>query len=78
MFLQEYARARAGAGGLAEAAVITVWERPTRVIVTAAFLLAAGVLLDGLWVRLGAAAWVGLGAVGLVQLLVAVRRRLAG
>lgn len=76
MFLHEYARARAVAGGMAEVGVVTVWERPTRVIVTAAFAVAAGLLLDDLWAVLGAAAWVGLGAVGLAQLLVVVRHRL--
>jgi phosphatidylglycerophosphate synthase len=76
MFLQEYARARAGSAGLTEVGVVTVWERPTRVIVTAAFLLCVGLFLDDVWAGLGVAAWVGLGAVGLVQLLVVVRRRL--
>ncbi|MGZ4631701.1 MAG: CDP-alcohol phosphatidyltransferase family protein [Actinomycetes bacterium] len=76
MFLQEYARARATAGGLSDVGVVTVWERPTRVIVTAVFLLCTGLFLDGVWAELGAGAWVGLGPVGLVQLLVVVRRRL--
>jgi len=53
-----------------------VWERPTRVIVTAAFLLCAGLFADDVWASLGAAAWVGLGVVGLGQLLIVVRRRL--
>lgn len=75
MFLQEYARARAGAAGLTEVGVVTVWERPTRVIVTAAF-LASAALLGEPWAALGAWAWVGLGVVGLGQLLVVVRRRL--
>lgn len=76
MFLQEYARARAGAGGMTEVGVVTVWERPTRVIVTSAFLASAAALGDP-WATLGAAAWVGLGTVGLVQLLLVLRRRLA-
>ncbi len=76
MLLQEYARARAAAGGMTEVGVVTVWERPTRVIVTAAFLGSAAALADP-WPALGAWSWVGLGAVGLVQLLVVVRRRLA-
>jgi CDP-diacylglycerol--glycerol-3-phosphate 3-phosphatidyltransferase len=76
MFLQEYARARAGAGGMTEVGVVTVWERPTRVIVTAMFLVSAAVLGDPL-PALGAWAWVGLGVVGLAQLLMVVRRRLA-
>jgi CDP-diacylglycerol--glycerol-3-phosphate 3-phosphatidyltransferase len=75
MFLQEYARARAAAGGMAEVGVVTVWERPTRVIVTAVFLGSAAALGDP-WPTLGAAAWTGLGVVGVAQLLVVVRRRL--
>jgi CDP-diacylglycerol--glycerol-3-phosphate 3-phosphatidyltransferase len=76
--LQEYARARAAAGGMREIGVVTVWERPTRVVVTALFLLGAGLYVAraDLWAALGAAAWLGLGAVGLVQLLLVVRRRL--
>lgn len=77
MFLQEYTRARAGSAGMTEVGVVTVWERPTRVIVTAAFLLCAGLFRDEVWAGLGAAAWAGLGAVGLVQLLVVVRRLLS-
>ena len=76
MLLQEYARARAGASGMSEVGVVTVWERPTRVIVTAAFLGSAALLGDP-WSTLGAAAWLALGVVGLVQVLVVVRRRLA-
>jgi CDP-diacylglycerol--glycerol-3-phosphate 3-phosphatidyltransferase len=76
MFLQEFVRARAGAAGMSEVGVITVWERPTRVIVTAVFLLCAGGSADDVWASLGAAAWVGLGIVGLGQLLVVVRRTL--
>ena len=78
MGLQEYARARANAAGMSEVGVVTVWERPTRVIVTAMFLLGAGIYVSAAadWARWGAWAWVGLGVVGLVQLLVVVRRRL--
>ena len=75
MLLQEYARARAAAAGMSEVGVVTVWERPTRVIVTAAFLASASALGDP-WPTLGALVWVGLGVVGLVQLLVVVRRQL--
>jgi phosphatidylglycerophosphate synthase len=75
MFLLEYARARAAVAGMTEVGVVTVWERPTRVVVTATF-LAATALLDDPWPALGAWAWVGLGVVGLVQLIVVVRRRL--
>jgi phosphatidylglycerophosphate synthase len=76
MFLQEYARARAAVAGMSEVAVVTVGERPTRVIVTAAFLSAHAVLGQP-WSTLGAWAWCGIGTVALVQLAVVVRRRLA-
>ena len=75
MFLLEYARARAAVAGMSEVGVVTVWERPTRVIVTAAFLACAAVLGNP-WPALGAWAWVGLGFIGLVQLGVVVRRAL--
>ena len=79
MVLQEYARARAGNAGMGEIGVVTVWERPTRVILTAFLLLACGLLpahAEAL-ATAGAAAWIALGAVGLTQLLVAIRRRLS-
>jgi phosphatidylglycerophosphate synthase len=80
MGLQEYTRARAGNAGMDEIGVVTVWERPTRVIVTAMFLLGAGLYVDSAqqWALAGAAAWATLGVVGLVQLLVVVRRLLTG
>jgi len=75
-WLQEYARARAG---MEEIGVVTVWERPTRIIVTAVTLGLAGVVPSvaaevGL---AGAAAWVVLGLVGLAQFLLVARRKLA-
>ena len=78
MGLQEYARARAGNAGMGEVGVITVWERPTRVILTAALLLGSGLLPDlaDVIASAGAAGWVLLGVTGLAQLLVAVHRRL--
>jgi CDP-diacylglycerol--glycerol-3-phosphate 3-phosphatidyltransferase len=78
MGLHEYTRARAAAAGMSEIGVITVWERPTRVIVTAVFLGCAGSYPGGDqgWATLAAAAWLGLGLVGLGQLLVVVRHRL--
>jgi CDP-diacylglycerol--glycerol-3-phosphate 3-phosphatidyltransferase len=74
--LLEYGRARAGNAGMGEIGVVTVGERPTRVVVTAAFLLAAGVLRSraDLAVTLGAAATLGVAAVGATQLAVVVRR----
>lgn len=78
MVLQEYARARASGVGLTDIAVVTVWERPTRVVVTALFLLGAGIY-DGAsekWAAAGASAWATLGVVGLGQLLLVLHRRL--
>jgi len=82
MMLLEYTRARAAAAGMTEVGVVTVWERPTRVIVTAMFLLGAALYratsatAAAAWVSWAAWVWLMLGAVGLVQLAVVVRRRL--
>ncbi len=78
MGLQEYARARAGNAGMGEVGVITVWERPTRVILTAGLLLGAGLLPGSadLIATAGVAAWVALGLTGLSQLLLVVHRLL--
>jgi phosphatidylglycerophosphate synthase len=78
MALQEYARARAGNAGMGEIGVVTVWERPTRVILTAFLLLGCGLVVThaDLIATLGAAAWITLGTVGLTQLLVVAHRRL--
>lgn len=78
MGLQEYARARAGNAGMGEVGVVTVWERPTRVILTAGLLLGCGLLPESaeLVATAGAAAWVALGLVGLVQLLPVIHRLL--
>ncbi len=77
-WLQEYTRARAGGAGMSEVGVLTLNERPTRVIVVVMFLL-AGVARpddDPGWAALGAWALVGLGVIGFMQLLVVVRRTL--
>ncbi len=78
MMLQEYARARATAGGLDDIGIVTVWERPTRVIATAMFLLGCGLYPSAAdsWAQAGAYAWLVLGVIGLTQLLAMVRRRL--
>lgn len=76
--LQEYARAHAAVAGMRDIGVVTVWERPTRVLVAAAALATAGVYVDHAAevAAAGAAASLGLGVVGMAQLLVVARRRL--
>ncbi|MFN8076302.1 MAG: CDP-alcohol phosphatidyltransferase family protein [Kineosporiaceae bacterium] len=77
-WLQEYLRARAGAAGVSEVGVVSVSERPTRVIVTVMFLLGAG-LYPGSheqWATVGAATWAAVGVVGFVQTAVVLGRRL--
>jgi phosphatidylglycerophosphate synthase len=76
--LHEQLRAAARLNGLTEVAVISVSERPTRVIVSAAFLLAAGVHPSAApaWAGAGAIAWTVLGLIGFTQLTVAVVRKL--
>jgi CDP-diacylglycerol--glycerol-3-phosphate 3-phosphatidyltransferase len=78
MGMQEYVRARAAQAGMTDIGVVTVWERPTRVIVTAMFLLGAAIHPDAAasWVSGGSVAWALLGLVGCTQVVVAVRRRL--
>jgi len=80
MLLQEYARARANAAGLPDIGIVTVWERPTRVIVTTMFLLGAGIYVasSAWWASAGAWGWVVLGVIGFSQLLVVVKARLSG
>lgn len=80
-WLQEYLRARAGAAGMAEVGVVTVAERPTRVIVAVVGLLACGVA--GLLLRqapaaatVTAAVWALFAVVGLIQLYRGVRAAL--
>lgn len=78
MVLQEYARARAGNAGMGEIGVVTVWERPTRVILTAFLMLGCGLVpsrVEGMALA-GALAWIALGLTGLTQLLVVIRRTL--
>jgi len=77
-WMQEYARARAGAAGMTELGVLTVFERPTRILLTA-FVLLGGGLLTGSAPGLattGAAAGLVLAAAALAQLLHAAHRRL--
>lgn len=79
VLLLEYSRARTGSAGGDPVGVVTVAERPTRVIVVAAALLAGGLLVgsaDDL-ATAGVGVLTGLTAVGLVQLLPTLRRSLA-
>ncbi|WP_052711117.1 CDP-alcohol phosphatidyltransferase family protein [Pseudofrankia sp. DC12] len=79
-FLLEYTRARAGNAGFGEIGVVTVGERPTRVIVVVAGLLAAGVFpaLREPAAAVATTAVLAVAAVGLGQLAVVLRRVLRG
>lgn len=76
----DYLRARAGQAGVAETGSLSVWERPTRVVLTGLTLTGAGVLSAAGWshvvVASGAAAGVLLGVVAVGQLGVWLRRAL--
>jgi phosphatidylglycerophosphate synthase len=74
--LHEYIRARAVAAGMAEVGVVTVAERPTRVIVTALALLVAGIDPTHSWAQFGAFVWIVLATIGLLQLVIVVFTRL--
>jgi CDP-diacylglycerol--glycerol-3-phosphate 3-phosphatidyltransferase len=80
-WLPDYLRARAGQAGVAETGALSVWERPTRVAMTGMTLVGAGVVAgmdaSGPVVTSGAAVGTLLGAVGLVQLGLSLRRMLA-
>jgi CDP-diacylglycerol--glycerol-3-phosphate 3-phosphatidyltransferase len=78
-WLHEYVRARATAAGMTDVGVVTVAERPTRVVVVAAFALGCGLFpaAAAAWATAGAAVAAAVGAAGAAQLLVVVRRRLS-
>jgi CDP-diacylglycerol--glycerol-3-phosphate 3-phosphatidyltransferase len=76
-WLHEYVRARAGGLGMVGVGTITISERPTRIIVVVMTLLAAAARPDAEpWGTIGAALLLGVGLVGLLQLLLVVRRDL--
>ena len=77
-FVAEYARARGQVLLRAPVDVVTVGERPTRIVITAVFLAACAVVTGhaDLVVTAGAASGAGSALVGLAQLAVALRRRL--
>ncbi|MCM3925220.1 CDP-alcohol phosphatidyltransferase family protein [Frankia sp. AiPs1] len=78
--LLEYTRARAGNAGFGEIGVVTVGERPTRLVIAAFGLAGAGVApgLAGLAGTVGAGATLAVCAVGLGQLFALLRTALSG
>ena len=72
----EYARARAAAIGMTGVGIITIGERPTRIVISAMFLLGAAIYQNagGSWAMAGAYAWLVTAAIGLGQFLWALRR----
>jgi phosphatidylglycerophosphate synthase len=76
--VHEQLRGAARLQGMSEVGVVTVAERPTRIIVVAAFLLGAGLYPDaaGTWAEVGAIAGTAVGLIGLIQLAVVTWRRL--
>jgi archaetidylinositol phosphate synthase len=81
-WLPDYLRARAGQAGIDRTGPISVWERPTRVVMAGMTLVGAGVVAGLGWAGLiataGAAAGVLLGVVGVGQLGFWLRSVLAG
>jgi CDP-diacylglycerol--glycerol-3-phosphate 3-phosphatidyltransferase len=79
-WLPDYLRARAGQAGVSETGALSVWERPTRVILTGLTLVGAGVLAASgaapVVVTAGAAVGAALGVVAVVQLWFSLRRML--
>lgn len=79
-FVQEYARARAAAVGVSEVGVVSISERPTRVVIVAVFLGLCALAPYGIsiatWAALGA--WLGfvVAVFGLIQVAVALTSRL--
>lgn len=74
-FLQEYTRARAAGVGFTEIGVISLAQRPTRVLVAGLFLIATAVAGPA-WAQAGGWLALVLGVLGLAQVLWAVRTRL--
>jgi CDP-diacylglycerol--glycerol-3-phosphate 3-phosphatidyltransferase len=78
--LDESVRASAAAEGMAEVGLVTIAERPARLLIGGLSLAAAGVVpsVAVSVVTGGAALWAVLALVATVQLVVNVRRRLRG
>ena len=79
-WLPDYLRARAGQAGVGETGALSVWERPTRVLLTGFTLAGAAVVSavvdQGLVVTVGVAVGAVLGLAGTVQVGLALRRTL--
>lgn len=79
-WLPDYLRARAGQAGVQETGALSVWERPTRVIMTGLTLFGAGIVAQlvetGTVVTVGTAVGAVLGVVGVVQLGFSLRAML--
>ncbi|MEH1126651.1 CDP-alcohol phosphatidyltransferase family protein [Micromonospora sp. CPCC 206061] len=81
-WLHEYVRARAAAAGMREIGVVTIGERPTRVVLAVTGLLLAGASglvqsdLPAGVITVMSAIWLTLALFGLAQLLAAVRHAL--
>jgi CDP-diacylglycerol--glycerol-3-phosphate 3-phosphatidyltransferase len=76
--LLEYGRARSAGAGFDEIGLVTVGERPTRIVVTSFGLFFAGLVPSyASWsAGAGAAATLGVSLIGAAQFLLVVRRRL--
>ena len=76
--LQESARARAAVVAPSDVGVLTVWERPSRVITTVVITGGAGLVPSqtALFATVGSAVALALAVVGFVQLMVVLFRRL--
>jgi CDP-diacylglycerol--glycerol-3-phosphate 3-phosphatidyltransferase len=75
-FLQEYTRARAYAVGFTEIGVISLSERPTRVLIAGMFLIGAAIA-GAIWATIGGWVALAVSVFGFGQVMWAVRSRLA-
>jgi CDP-diacylglycerol--glycerol-3-phosphate 3-phosphatidyltransferase len=80
--LQEYIRARAAVVGVNEIGVVSISERPTRIIIVSVFLglsvWAPYSIATQTWAWIGLLAAALVGAVGVLQVSYTVGRRLSG
>lgn len=76
-FLQEYTRARAAGVGFTEIGVISLSERPTRVLIAGMFLLATASQGE-IWAQIGGWLALAVAVFGFAQVMWAIRSRLDG